>query len=133
MSVGVLPQHRLVIVQTGNAVLADLAGIMKQLGCVDAMALDGGGSTGFAFNGQCITSTPRKLGNVLMVVRRPKEELAKRREVARLMQLQKKNEALRRDNLARRQAWLTLLGYTLGACALVVVSRVLARKNARKW
>ncbi|HEY3377106.1 MAG TPA: phosphodiester glycosidase family protein [Armatimonadota bacterium] len=86
IAVGVM-NHHVVMVQTGRVLLPELANIMLQLGCTDAMALDGGGSTGFAVNGKCIISTERKLANVLMVVRRTPEEMFSKLQESNLREL----------------------------------------------
>lgn len=77
IAVGLRADERMVLVGIyDNVWLDELAEIMRQLGCRDAMALDGGGSTGFAVDGKRILSTGRKLANVLMVVRRPYDAAA---------------------------------------------------------
>ena len=78
------PGNQLVLMSTGRVLLPDLADILVKMGCLDAMALDGGGSTGIAFKGRQLYSTGRKLANVLMVVRRTPEEIAAREEAARV-------------------------------------------------
>jgi len=99
--VGVLPGNQVVMVETGHVLLPQCAEILIKLGCTDAMALDGGGSTGIAFDGKCIMSTSRKLSNVLMVVRRSPQEIASLREMAH-----RRQEAQQQDRLqaiARRR------------------------------
>lgn len=86
VAVGLLPGNRMLMVNTGHVLLPELAEIMARLGCTDAMALDGGGSTGLAYNGKAIISTKRKLPNVLMVVRRSPQEIAQRQQAARATQ-----------------------------------------------
>ncbi len=88
--VGILPHKQVIMAETGHLLLPQLADAMLQLGCVDAMALDGGGSVGIAFDGTTIMSTQRKLANVLMVVRRPPEETAQRIEAIRLREEQQR-------------------------------------------
>jgi hypothetical protein len=71
VAVGILPNNGLVfLTSAGQLLLPDLADLMIRVGCQDAMALDGGGSTAFAYNGRCMMVTSRKLSNVLMVLRR---------------------------------------------------------------
>lgn len=78
VAVGILPGNRLILVESGHALLPDLAVIMVQLGCTDAMALDGGGSTSIAYDGKCILASSRKLANVLAIVQRSPGETAAR-------------------------------------------------------
>jgi len=71
-AVGLDGMNRLLMVAVNKPIyLSDLAGIMKALGCVDAMALDGGTSTGLAYGGEVILMPGRTLTNVLLVTRRP--------------------------------------------------------------
>jgi hypothetical protein len=91
IAVGVLPQNRIIMVETGHVLLPGLADLMIALGCTDAMALDGGGSTSIAYDGKVIMATSRRLANVLAVVQRTPEEIAARQEAAR----QKRLEAAR--------------------------------------
>ena len=74
--VGLWPSNHLAFISTGHVLLPDLANILVKMGCQDAMALDGGGSTGIAFNGKQFFSSGRKLSNVLMVLRRSPAEVA---------------------------------------------------------
>jgi len=77
IAVGLLSEQRLVLLGTFNDLfLPELADIMLKLGCREAMALDGGGSTAFAHHDTRVFTTYRKLANVLMVVRRPYDPVA---------------------------------------------------------
>ena len=78
VAVGVLPNAHLLMVQANHLRFPQLAAIMQKLGCIDAMALDGGGSTGFSYLGKSISATSRPLANVLAVVRRSPQEIAAR-------------------------------------------------------
>ncbi len=91
LAVGLLPNNQMIMVETGRQLLPDLANTMIKLGCTDAMAFDGGGSTGISYDGKTIMSTPRPLADVLMVLQRPPDEVARRAE-----------EAQRRAQLALR-------------------------------
>ncbi len=72
IAVGIMGDGRMMMLGTfDDMLLPRLAQLMRELGCRDAMALDGGGSTAFAYNGKRLLNTGRKLANVLMVVRRP--------------------------------------------------------------
>lgn len=55
--------------------LHELAELMKQLGCADALNLDGGGSSTLWFEGKVVNSpsdgSPRPVGNALILLRRP--------------------------------------------------------------
>jgi hypothetical protein len=71
-AVGLDNRNRLLMVAVNKQIyLSDLAAIMMELGCTDAMALDGGTSTGLAYGGEVILMPGRTLTNVLMVVQRP--------------------------------------------------------------
>lgn len=63
-AIGVKKDGTIVLVTT-VATVKDLSGIMKELGCVDAMNLDGGASSGLYVNGRYITKPGRKLSNIL--------------------------------------------------------------------
>lgn len=67
-----LKNHRklLMVAITRTISLSDLVHIMKTLGCRDAMALDGGSSTGLACGRSTIVSPARSLVSVLMVTQR---------------------------------------------------------------
>lgn len=70
-AVGLTRDKRLLMVAvTRNIYLRDLSDIMRGLGCVEAMSLDGGGSTGLACGHSVIVAPKRALSNVLMVVPR---------------------------------------------------------------
>ena len=71
-AVGITDQNKLLLVAVNKEIfLSELAGILKALGCRDAMSLDGGTSTGLAVGLDIIFTPGRMLSNVLMVVRRP--------------------------------------------------------------
>lgn len=71
-AVGLDRRNHLLLVAVNKPIfLSELAGIMKALGCRDAMTMDGGTSTGLAFGSNVIMTPGRTLANVLMVVRRP--------------------------------------------------------------
>jgi len=63
--------HLLMVAVNRPIYLSNLAAIMKALGCCDAMALDGGTSTGLACGDDVILMPGRTLTNVLMVIQRP--------------------------------------------------------------
>jgi hypothetical protein len=110
LGVGVLPNHQMVMVETGHLLMPQFAEIMIKLGATDAMALDGGGSTGISFDGKTIMATGRKLANVLMVVQRPPEEVARRAEETR----RRAQQALRLKESARRRGfWSFLSGWRI--------------------
>jgi len=82
--VGLWPGNHLALMSTGHVYLPDLADILVKMGCQDAMALDGGGSTGIAYDGRQLFSSGRKLSNVLMVLRRSPADIARREQAAQV-------------------------------------------------
>lgn len=67
-AVGLTFRNRLVFVNTMKACsLNELAGIMKDLGCTEAVNFDGGASTAMYYKGRFITKPGRELTNVLLV------------------------------------------------------------------
>lgn len=67
-AVGVTRANKLVMVTTLRSVyLSRLARMMKAIGCVDAVVLDGGGSTGLYCNGKLIRNPGRAMTNCLLV------------------------------------------------------------------
>jgi exopolysaccharide biosynthesis protein len=58
---------KLVIVSTGSASIQQLRELMLQLGCVEAVNLDGGGSTALAYQGKLIRSPGRELTTTLQI------------------------------------------------------------------
>lgn len=70
-AVGVTDRNRLLLLNTRKGCsLMKLAGIMKELDCVDAMNLDGGASTAMYYQGKTISTPGRQLTNVLLVYSR---------------------------------------------------------------
>lgn len=68
VAVGIDASSRLLMVATHRACsLTELAGIMRSLGCVDAVNFDGGASIGMYYGGRMIRSPSRALTNVLLV------------------------------------------------------------------
>jgi len=81
-AVGLTRHRKLLLVAVENNVqLSRLAGIMKALGCVDAMTLDGGTSTGIAFGHRVLVQPGRTISNVLQVVERPRPVYPKKARV----------------------------------------------------
>ncbi|MHB0998003.1 MAG: phosphodiester glycosidase family protein [Armatimonadota bacterium] len=69
--VGITRDDKLIMVNTSKGVsLHEWANIMKALGCVDAMNLDGGASMGMYYRGKMISTPGRKLTNVLFIYER---------------------------------------------------------------
>ena len=62
-----IPKNKLVIVSTGSASIQQLRELMLQLGCVEAVNLDGGGSTALAYQGKLIRSPGRELTTTLQI------------------------------------------------------------------
>lgn len=71
-AIGLDRHNRLLMVAVNKGIyLRDMAAIMKALGCMAAMSLDGGTSTGLAYRDDVILMPGRTLANVLAVVQRP--------------------------------------------------------------
>lgn len=66
-AVGITKNNKLLMVTGSNLNMQELAQIMVQLGATDAMALDGGASSGLYAKGSMITKPGRKLSTVLLV------------------------------------------------------------------
>ncbi len=58
---------RLIIVSTPRATIQQLKELMHHLGCIDAINLDGGGSTAFAYDGKIVRAPGRNLTITLQV------------------------------------------------------------------
>jgi exopolysaccharide biosynthesis protein len=57
----------MVIVSTSSASVQQMRELMLQLGCVDAVNLDGGGSTALAYQGKILRSPGRQLTTTLQI------------------------------------------------------------------
>ncbi|MEA3403165.1 MAG: phosphodiester glycosidase family protein [Armatimonadota bacterium] len=67
-AVGLTPMNKLLMVVTREQVsLWELAKIMRSLGCIEAINLDGGSSTGMYYRGSAIVRPARSLVNMLAV------------------------------------------------------------------
>jgi len=67
-AVGLTANNRLLLVTiTRGVTLAKLAQVMKALGCVDAMNLDGGASMAMYYRGKVVVPAGRRLTNLLVV------------------------------------------------------------------
>ena len=78
-AVGLTYMNRLVMVNTEKSCSLDrLAGIMKDLGCTDAVNLDGGSSVAMHYRGRTIASPGRNLTNVLLVYEQSDSKRASR-------------------------------------------------------
>ena len=66
-AVGTLADGKLVIVSTAAASIQQMRELMLQLGCTDAINLDGGASTALAYNGQIVRNAGRPLTTTLQV------------------------------------------------------------------
>ncbi len=67
-AIGVTDRNRLVFLTTRkNCSLVELANILRDIGCVDAMNLDGGSSSAMYYRGKMVTTPKRRLTNVLVV------------------------------------------------------------------
>ncbi|MEO7716621.1 MAG: phosphodiester glycosidase family protein [Capsulimonas sp.] len=68
IAVGITSSNKLVFAMTRDAIyLGRLARVMRGLGCVEAMNLDAGTSTGFYYNGTTLARPGRKLTNMIVV------------------------------------------------------------------
>lgn len=68
VAVGVTANNKLLLVVVPrNILLSELAKVMRALGATDAVALDGGSSSGIYANNRMISAPRRKLTNTLMV------------------------------------------------------------------
>lgn len=59
-----------------NVYLGRLAYIMKELGCTDSMALDGGSSSALCYRGKVLLSPARRMSNILAVYEEEKKIVA---------------------------------------------------------
>lgn len=88
-AVAITRHKKLLLVAVEKPVLLrDLAGALKALGAVDAMCLDGGGSTGLYYRGKTRVKPDRKLTNLLLVYdteRRARDYAAAQNPGARIM------------------------------------------------
>lgn len=67
-AIGKLANGNLVIVSTSSASVQQMRELMLQLGCVDAVNLDGGASTALAYQGKIIRSPGRQLTTTLQIL-----------------------------------------------------------------
>jgi hypothetical protein len=68
-AVGLTSNGELLMV-AASGTMAELAQLMKNLGCRDAMNLDGGASSGLIFKGKAIRTPGRQISNALLVLPR---------------------------------------------------------------
>jgi hypothetical protein len=67
-AVGITAHNKLLLVAVPRAVtLTELAKLMRAMGCVEAMNLDGGSSSAMSFGGKAVISAQRPLVNLLVV------------------------------------------------------------------
>lgn len=66
---GVTKNNTLIIATVPNVTVKELAQIAKTLGCVDAITLDCGASTGMYYKGKVVTTPGRKLSNALVITK----------------------------------------------------------------
>lgn len=64
-ALGITRQGRVLLVTVGDATVRELAAMMLELGCKEAMNLDGGASSALYANGLVLTGAGRTLSNVL--------------------------------------------------------------------
>ena len=66
---GITKNNTLIIATVPNVTVKELAQIAKALGCIDAITLDCGASTGMYYKGKIVTTPGRKLSNALVVTK----------------------------------------------------------------
>lgn len=66
-AVGFTADRVLVLITTCSAKVSDLGHILKALGCVEGMNLDGGASSGLWYNDAYLTAPGRQISNALVV------------------------------------------------------------------
>ena len=69
-AVGIKPGGEVIFVTTPTLTLLKLAGVMKGLGCTDALNLDGGGSSGLYANGSYLTKPGRDITSALLLIKK---------------------------------------------------------------
>lgn len=67
--IGILPDGK-VMLATSSGTVAQMAELMKGLGCKDAMNLDGGASSGLYVDGKAVRKEGRLISNALVFVKR---------------------------------------------------------------
>ncbi|MHB9133574.1 MAG: phosphodiester glycosidase family protein [Armatimonadota bacterium] len=67
-AVGFTADHVLYLITTTNARVCDLGSILKALGCVEGMNLDGGASSGLWYRGNYLTTPGRDISNALLIL-----------------------------------------------------------------
>lgn len=87
--IGLTKHNKLVMVATKNSVtLSELGNAMKKLGAVDAVALDGGGSTSFYYRGDMLIGTSRPLCNLFVLHERSPVDMAYQKHIRKVAQAQ---------------------------------------------
>jgi len=66
-AVGKTAAGKLIIVSTGSATIQQMRELMLQLGCVEALCLDGGASRALAYDGKVVASPGRQLTTTLQI------------------------------------------------------------------
>lgn len=69
-AVGLTRAGHLLLVTCPSATIEQLAAVMKALGCVEAMNLDGGASSGLWFRGKYLATPGRDISNALLAILR---------------------------------------------------------------
>ncbi len=67
-AIGVKSDGSILLVTVPGATIRQLASVMKELGAVDAMNLDGGASSGLYYKGRYLTAPGRRISNALLFV-----------------------------------------------------------------
>ncbi|HEX2927419.1 MAG TPA: phosphodiester glycosidase family protein [Ruminiclostridium sp.] len=66
---GYTKNNTLILATVPNVTVYELAEVAKAMGCVDALNLDGGASSGLYYKGRVVTTPGRKLSNALVVTK----------------------------------------------------------------
>jgi len=66
---GYTKNNTLILATVPNATILELAEVAKNMGCIDAINLDGGASSGLYYKGKVVSSPGRKLSNALVVTK----------------------------------------------------------------
>lgn len=70
-AVGLTASGELLLVTMANASIAQTASVLRSLGAIDAMNLDGGASSGLVCGGRVVTPSGRALANAIVVKAKP--------------------------------------------------------------
>lgn len=69
-AIGITKDGRIVMATVSSATVKELAGVMKELGCVSAMNVDGNASSALYVDGATMQNAGRKLNNTFMIIKK---------------------------------------------------------------